>query len=177
MSPNHTPTPAKPSTPRRTRKSKAMAAATLALVMGAGTLAVAAPAQAASTGVAAPCAVTAVRPSATNENSESNKVIVAYPIEVSCWEEGATVYLRQKLMEADDWPNGDDVQRGWRNAGSLASKVGTQTVKTKYRLADMDDIGKSEVYHVVQFRVVDRHGNWSDWITVTSAQRSIHPGY
>jgi hypothetical protein len=103
--------------------------------------------------------------------------MVAYPIDVSCWEEGATVYLRQKLMEADDWPNGDDVQRGWRDAGSLASKVGTQPVVTKYRLADMDDIGKSEVYHVVQFRVLDRQGNWSDWITVTSAQKSIHPGY
>jgi hypothetical protein len=184
MSPNHTPVPAKPPTPGRARRSKAMAAATLALVLGTGTLAAAAPAQAASTAVTPPCAVTAEKPFHNNTSTVSGKKNIVYRIKVSCWEEGAKVQLRQRLMEADEgfWPfnNADDVQRNWFDPvpGALASKVGTQNVDTVHRLVNLDDalgLAKAEVYHNVKFRVVDRHGNASEWITVTSAQRSISP--
>jgi hypothetical protein len=175
MSPTQTSTLAKPGIPGRTRLRKAMGAATLALMLGAGTAA--APAQATSTATAPPCAVTAAMPYASGESSSSGKKLIIYPIKVSCWETGATVHLRQKLMEADNPPNLDDIQKNWFDPvpGPLASKVGTQTLNTKHPLRDMDGIGKSEVYHVVKFRVVDRHGVSSKVITVSSLERSIHP--
>jgi hypothetical protein len=174
MSPHHTPTPSKQSIPGRARRSTAIAATAFALAVGATSIA-AAPAQAASSGVAPPCAVSAERPYHNGEFTVSGKKQIVYPIKVSCWETGVKVHLSQKLMESDEWPNGDDVQRGWRNAGTVSSTVGTQTVNTVYRLANMDDVGKSEVYHMVKFRVVDRHGNSSKEITVSSAERSIRP--
>lgn len=176
----------------RPRRRAAMAAAGLALGMGALSLAAVPAAQAAPTGPAAqaaptgvgaqaaavqttvgPCTVTALQPYFSGRFTVSGKKIVVYPIGVKCTRGGVKVHIQQKLMEAD--PGTDETQRGWATVpGSPVPfpAAGTKTLKPEYRLTNLDWFGNEEVYHVVRFRV-ESNGVFSPWFTVQSPERSI----
>lgn len=175
MSHNHPSTAEAHSQPAQPRRKAAMAAVALSLGMGALSLAAAPAAQAAQSGTAGPCTVTAERPYANGHLTVSGKKIVVYPIRVRCTVAGIKVRMEQKLMEAD--PGSDTTQKNWFTPEGTPlsfTRAGTQTVNTEYRLTATDWWGgPADVYHQVKFRA-ESNGVASSWVTVESAEREIY---
>ncbi|WP_140416336.1 hypothetical protein [Arthrobacter globiformis] len=122
---------------------------------------------------AGPVTVTALKPYFSGKFTVSGKKLMVYPISIKSIKGGVKVHIQQKLMEAD--PGADETQRGWRTPQGTPLyffTAGTKTIKTEYRLTNMDWFGNEEVYHVVRFRV-ESNGVFSPWITVQSPERSV----
>ncbi|KIS25869.1 hypothetical protein TV39_17570 [Arthrobacter sp. SPG23] len=131
----------------KSRPSRAKVALVSAMTLGlaAGGVALAAPAQAATTNYA--CTVTPLKPVFAGFNSSGTK-LVDYQIQVRCYN-NRSVYIEQQRWESDDWPNGDDHLGNSSFSRSLGYYSGIVTIHNVRTLTNTE-IGNEEVYQKVR---------------------------
>jgi hypothetical protein len=132
---------------KKSRPARAKIAAVAAMTIGlaGGSLAMAAPSQAAATNYA--CTVVALKPIFAGFNSSGTK-LVDYRINVYCAAD-RYVYIEQQRWESDGWPNGDDHLGNSAFSRHLNSSNGWHTIHNVRTLVNTE-IGDEEVYHQVR---------------------------
>jgi hypothetical protein len=131
----------------KSRPSRAKVALVSAMTLGlaAGGVALAAPAQAATTNN--PSTVAPLKPVFAGFNSSGTK-LVDYQINVYC-NSNRSVYIEEQRWESDDWPNGDDHLGNSAFSRYLGPANGWHTIHNVRTLVDTE-IGNEEVYHKVR---------------------------
>ena len=142
---------------KKSRPSRAKIALVSAMTLGlaAGGVALAAPAQAATTNYA--CQVVPLKPIFAGFNSSGTK-LVDYRINVYC-AANRSVYIDQQRWESDDWPNGDDHLGNSAFSRYLGPVNGWHTIHNVRTLTNTE-IGNEEVYHKVRHQE-GASGVWS----------------
>jgi hypothetical protein len=132
---------------KKSRPARAKIAVVAAMTLGlaGGSLAMAAPSQAATTNYN--CTVTPLKPVFAGFNSSGTK-LVDYQIQVRCSSD-RYVYIEQQRWESDGWPNGDDHLGNSAFSRHLNAYSGTVTIHNVRTLVNTE-IGDEEVYHQVR---------------------------